>query len=278
MCELMPSNHSEHLEKLAKLVRPIARRIAEAQASSAAADSIADSAQDASSLLPGGSGFFSEYSGHDANQLRPADTLGAALSEQKANAVFERLRQITLQQHAKNFGQLDAKTQALARIGGLIHLHREEFGQRVYHFQACNQLIAVLDRPKKRLFLKRQLAALDFSDVSTISKPSTTSAPGTDFERMSLQDAVWTYARHDPEALLDLPAQLGLGWLHLRKLPQVSPQLLAAADMAVIRKLLIREQRFDQLRRQAQPTELLALLSTLASLYLARSITVSAAD
>jgi hypothetical protein len=275
----MPSNHSEHLEKLAKLVRPIARRIAETQASSAAADSIADSAQDASSLLPGGSGFFSENpTSQTANPLRPADTLGAALSERKANAVFERLRQITLQQHAKNFGQLDAKTQALARIGGLIHLHREEFGQRVYHFQACNQLIAVLDRPKKRLFLKRQLAALDFSDVSTISKPSTTSAPGTDFERMSLQDAVWTYARHDPEALLDLPAQLGLGWLHLRKLPQVSPQLLAAADMAVIRKLLIREQRFDQLRRQAQPTELLALLSTLASLYLARSITVSAAD
>lgn len=231
------------------------------------------------SLPAEGGSFFSDF----APQLwaRPVRTpsqlndLSRLKIQPYANRLFEKLRQVVLQQNVNHFGKLDARTQALARLGGLLVMYREEFGDHIYQFKLGDDLIAVLDRPKGKFWLKRQLRGMDFSSISTQTQSQMNPGPHDDFERISVQDAVWLYAKHDPEAMLDLPHELGIADMQLRKLPKVSAQYLGDADLLLIRQLALHPQCFDQVREKTQLALQLTQLRTLACLYLTRCITVS---
>jgi hypothetical protein len=195
-------------------------------------------------------------------------------NEPVTDQAFEYLRQHIMRRRSREFVNLSAREQALAKVGGLLSVHRESFGQRIYHFSQNNVLIAVLDRPRHRFYMRRDVPAMDYSDLSHIVRPDVAGAASAEFEAMPVQDAIWLYAQLDAEAMLDVPPDMGVNWLQLRRLPAVSPRLMTDHHMQIIRKLLTRQQRFELLRiktaKDLQPN----LVSDLACLYLTRSLAI----
>ncbi|NJS36868.1 MAG: hypothetical protein HC765_11340 [Brachymonas sp.] len=110
------------------------------------------------------------------------------------------------------------------------------------------------------------------SDLHAVMRPQGAEASGRDLEQIPVQDLVWQYGQHDPEALLDLPTEIGTHWLHLRKLPNVSPSLLQERHLVLIRLLLVREQLFDQLLKQTPKQDHSKLMRDVASMVLTRSV------
>ncbi len=191
-----------------------------------------------------------------------------------SDKAFEYLRQYIMRTRSREFGLLSSREQALAKVGGALYVHRDSFSQRVYHFTQNSLLVAVLDRQRNKFYMRRALPAIDYSDLSHTIRPDVAGAGSAEFEVLPMQDAVWMYAQHDQEALLDVPPDLGVNWLQLRRLPAVSPRLMTDHHMHTIRKLLTRQQRFELLRNQT-PKELQSMLvSDLTCLYLTRSLIV----
>lgn len=246
------------------------------------ADDVASSTQSGhivNSKFADGGSYFSDFQSHPfVRPMRSSNELSVKIGlpfQPHANRLFELLRQVSLQQNLKSFDQLDMKTRVLARLGGLLVMYREDFHNRLYHFMAEEQLIAVLDRAKGKLLIKNPLHAMDCSNIAMHEVQRSQPSADDDFERVSVQDAVWLYARHDPEAALDLPSDVGRAWLQLRKLPKVSPRLIYDTDLAMMRALSARPQRFDDVREKTKlPTQLLQLRA-LTCLYLTRCLSVS---
>ncbi|NJM44708.1 MAG: hypothetical protein HC858_13500 [Brachymonas sp.] len=196
----------------------------------------------------------------------------AKLEGRPPGRLFEYLRQAVLQRSAKEFNDLPLQIKAAARIGGLIYTERATFLPRIYHVLADGSLLGILDRRKGQFFIRRQIQSEDLSDLHAVMRPQGAEASGRDLEQIPVQDLVWQYGQHDPEALLDLPTEIGTHWLHLRKLPNVSPSLLQERHLALIRLLLVREQLFDQLLKQTPKQDHSKLMRDVASMVLTRSV------
>jgi hypothetical protein len=273
-------SHLDRLRLLGGIVRPVSESLAE-QASDAS-----DCSEDLphrlnrlsslggdSSLSHAGSSFLSSLADQDAN-TQPMGLPPEAMPRpaQLPGREFEYLRQTVLQRSAQEFTELPIRLQAIARMGGLIYTERKNLEPRTYHLFANGVLLGILDRRKSRFYSRRHIASMDLSDLHCVMRPAGVDKPSSDMELMPVQDAVWLYGMHDPEALLDLPAEMGTHWLHLRKLPSVSTHLLLERHLTLIRLLLIREHSFDQLLHSTPQKDPVHLLRDLASLLLTRAI------
>ena len=275
--------HHDRLRLFGGMIKPIAESLGEA---SQKTSNSSDSSGNTSDLLNGApssmgdcsessdaSAFLSSLSDQDANtQPMGLQPEGGNVDGQQPGRLFEYLRQLVLQRSAKEFTELPIRLQAIARMGGLIYTERNNFQPRVYHLLANGVLLGVLDRQKSRFYLRKQINPIDLGDLHCVMRPPGVGKPGSDMELMPVQDAVWLYGVHDPEALLDLPAAMGTHWLHLRKLPSVSTHLLLERHLTLIRQLLIREQLFDPLLRSTPKKDHVHLLRDLACLLLTRAI------
>ncbi|MGB4115223.1 MAG: hypothetical protein WBK51_01605 [Polaromonas sp.] len=177
-----------------------------------------------------------------------------------------------LENRTAAFCRLYAYQKALARVGSMLNLHREDFGARVHHFLHRNLLVAVLDRPRNCFYMRKELTAGDYSDIHTVVRPDAGGVSSAQFEKVPVLDAVWAYAQHDPEAMLDLPTELATSWLRLRALPTVSPRMLSPQHMAVISRLLMRDQHIDDLLQGKDVEEQSEVLTSLACLLITRSV------
>ncbi|MBS7807365.1 hypothetical protein [Variovorax sp. PCZ-1] len=193
----------------------------------------------------------------------------------KSNPIFEHLRQSILRERSREFVKLTPREQALAKLGGAIYTNRQSFDKRVYHFSQNNVLIAVLDRARRRFYMRREIADMDYSEIYHLARPDTGGANSTDFDAIPVLDAVWAYAQHDAEAMLDLPPEFGASLFQLRQLPAISPNLMTDHHMQVIRKLLTRQLRFAQLRELMPQIQASVLVSDLVCLYLTRSLVLA---
>jgi hypothetical protein len=275
--------HIDRLRLLSGMVKPIAQSLKSASHSGSSAteesnrlpDSQIDSGRiDADSSLPqDSSGFFivanQQQSSSQSVGLPPEASYADG---QTPGRLFEYLRRAVLQQSAKDFSELPIRLQAIARMGGLIYTERLNFQPRVYHLLANGALLGVLDRKRGRFYLRKQFDPIDLTDLHAVIRPHDAEKPNSSMELMPVHDAVWLYGMHDPEALLDLPTEMGTYWLHLRKLPSVTPNLLLDRHLALIRLLLVRERLFDQLLRSTPKKDYTHLLRDLASLFLTRAI------
>lgn len=273
-------SHLDRLRLLGGIVKPISETLAEQ------ALTLGDFSDD----TPNGQSGLSNL-GSDSGLSQPASSFLSSLADQDANTqpmglspeamtrqvqlpgrLFEYLRQTVLQRSAEEFTDLPIRLQAIARMGGLIYTERHNLEPRTYHLLANGVLLGILDRRKSRFYSRRQIPSMDLSDLHCVIRPAGVDKPNSDMELMPVQDAVWLYGMHDPEALLDLPAEMGTHWLHLRKLPSVSTHLLLERHLSLIRLLLIREHLFDQLLRSMPKKDPVHLLRDLASLLLTRAI------
>jgi hypothetical protein len=275
--------HSDRLRRFSDIIQPIAESLNSniSSVSEPSAASVLPRGDIANSKRPQDNiqssedyGFFSSLQHFEEASTQPMGLPpGAAHADGKPpGRLFEYLRQSVLQRSAKEFTKLPLRLQAIARMGGLIYTERLNFQPRIYHLLANGVLLGVLDRRKGRFFMRRRIAPIDLTDLHCVIRPHHDEKISAEMELMPVQDAVWLYGMHDPEALLDLPAEMGTHWLHLRKLPSISPHLLVDRHMALIRLLLVREHLFDQLLRSTPKHNHTHLLRDLASMLLTRSI------
>ena len=258
-------SHLDRLRLLGGIVKPISETLAEQ------ALTLGDFSDD----TPNGQSGLSNL-GSDSGLSQPASSFLSSLADQDANTqpmglspeamtrqvqlpgrLFEYLRQTVLQRSAEEFTDLPIRLQAIARMGGLIYTERHNLEPRTYHLLANGVLLGILDRRKSRFYSRRQIPSMDLSDLHCVIRPAGVDKPSSDMELMPV---------------LDLPAEMGTHWLHLRKLPSVSTHLLLERHLSLIRLLLIREHLFDQLLRSMPKKDPVHLLRDLASLLLTRAI------
>jgi hypothetical protein len=273
--------HREQLKKFSELIRPIATALVSASDAAIDKDKLqalgSGPTSQTETSVGDSSGFFHVAPSNISSQTKPLfgsppHTAPLQPVARQANNQLSSLKQIMLESRAALFGLLLPHQQALARVGGMLNLHREDYGQRVYHFMHSNVLVAVLDRPQNCFYMRKALAAGDYSDIHTVVRPDAGGASSGLFEKVPVLDAVWAYALHDPEALLDLPAELATSWLRLRALPTVSPRMLGPQHMAVISRLLMRDQHIDDLLQGQDVQAQSDLVTSLACLLITRSV------
>jgi hypothetical protein len=281
-------SHSERLRSFAALIEPIARLLdKETKDKSANSSNISRDTADtqphsrnaqSSGMLPDSqadgdsSSFFKP--GHQKQTSQPA-SLPMALggnSAGESNRRFELVRQELIQHQHSQFALLPFKTQMMAKIGGLLYAERMSLAERAYHFVCDGQMIGMLDRKRERLYVREDSSMQDFSDLHCVARPDSAARAIAGFESAQIQDCVWMYAAHDPEALLDLPPEAGTHLLSLRRLPKVSTHLLADSQMILIRQLLMRPQSFDQLSEGMTRSKFRNLMRDMACMLLTRSI------
>jgi hypothetical protein len=278
-------SHADQLRRFRDIISPIANALGEVLKTPSDALSGSDHQVDSVSSMQnaGGDSSLPHESSEFFNDARqeadtkpmglPLDAHGSEIKQ--TGRLFEYLRQKVLQRSAKEFNQLPIQIQALARMGGLIYTERENFQQRVYHLLANGKPLGVLDRRKGHFYVRQEIPQVDLTDLHCVMRPHGANELSHDMALMPVQDAVWLYGAHDPEALLDLPAEMGIHWLRLRKLPNVSPHLMQDRHLALIRILLVRDKLFDQLLRNSSKNDHVHLLRDLASMLLTRAIEIS---
>jgi hypothetical protein len=297
------TSHSDRLKAFSSLIEPIARLLEsekkvkpattpspEQQAAGSSAKSPSDSKPSSSSLSRdsgrgheddsgddqgSASGFF--HPKHDPDASKPMSLpmpLGGAgaFAEHATNRRYELVRQEMIQFQHEQFALQPSKMQMMAKLGGLLYSERMNLKERAYHFVCNGQLVGMLDRKRERLYVRQEAPTQDFSDLHCIARPDAAVQEMAGFARAQLQDCVWLYAAHDPEALLDVPFEAGTHLMRLRRLPKVSPHLLADSQMILIRQLLIRPQGFDQLSPNFSRSLFRNLMRDLACMLLTRSL------
>jgi hypothetical protein len=142
------------------------------------------------------------------------------------------------------------------------------------HFEAQHQLVAIFNTELRRLSVRRSANApfdqgvWKDGDIETVMRPASAgSAPASEFVSLSIHDALWHFAQLDVRALDDLPDELGRSPLDLKRLPRVSPSLIAPRQLALILRLSRNPQSFSQLQAFLPSGDVAQLCIDLAGLH-----------
>jgi hypothetical protein len=172
----------------------------------------------------------------------------------------------------------------LTRIGQLIWMHRRDLREeRVLHFEARGSLLGVLDAPTHQVFVRTTVfdafaqsgTPLD-KITAAVRPPSAGALPrGQHFKAHAMHDLLWLFGQNDPSATQVVPGRVATDALHLRRMPGVTPALLAPRHWALIRVMLGGPLVLSSLQTRLQaevgaPCD--GLAADLASLYLTDSL------
>jgi hypothetical protein len=283
-------NHQDRLKAFAALILPIARALhieakSEVQSAPLKPSAVLSSAPDLQASFTENQGvaaqnssdtdssFFNSISSE--SEFKPVGLHEPLAGE--TNRRCELVRQELIQFQHSQFSSLPLKTQMMAKVGGLLYLERMNLEHRTYHLVCDGQLIGMFDRKRESLYVRQDSPLRDFSDLHCVTRPDTARRDATGLELVQIHDCVWLYAAHDPEALLDVSPQVGTHLLSLRRLPKVSPSLLTDSQMILIRQLLLRPKRFDELSQGNTRNQLRRLMRDIACMTLTKSLEFTAA-
>lgn len=156
-------------------------------------------------------------------------------------------------------------------LGERIWRGRSLLKGQVSHWLARNTLLAVVDTLMWRAAVRTQVPKPLLVSTEFVTRPPSAGTPPEGFRVVPLDDLFWKFALYGDDSVVELPAPLLVEPLILKQLPKLSPGLLAARDMRLMRLISAQAMTLDQLQQILEANRQ-DLMRSITALYLTRAL------
>lgn len=148
---------------------------------------------------------------------------------------------------------------------------RHNLQRRTVHWMAGAVLLAVVDIAQWQVGLRRQMDRALLAEPVLVGRPEGAALMPDEFRQLSLFDLFWRFGQLSPAAPDILPKRFHSNLIVLRRMPTVSPVLLAQRHKRMLAMLQTRARTAGELAI-ALGSPVRELMHDLAALYFTRSV------